>query len=256
MRFVKSVAAERFDQGEKGFGILFFYPVFDTALHEIFFIALNFVHDLFAQHLAELIGLAPGEARQPDGDEQHLVLIHNHAIGFVQPFFQARVKVSHFFASVFGVDKFGDAIHRAWPVKRDHSHHVFDTRGLELFDVLTHLRAFKLEDTRRLATRQQFKGFLAFAVLLLVALDRVQRDFLQHNLFPARLLDELDRVIQNSEVGKAQEVKLDQAQFFEVRLLVLCDASFRGVFGVAQLQRHEMFQRFVRHNHARRVHSR
>ena len=195
MRFVKSVAAEWFDQGEKRFGILFFYPVFDTALHEIFFIALNFVHDLFAQHFAELIGLAPGETRQTNGDEQHLVLIHDHSIGFVQPFLETRVKVSHFFASMFGVDKLGDAVHRAGPVKRDHSHDILDTGRLELFDVLAHLRAFKLEDTRRLAARQQFKGLLASAVLLLVALDRVQRDFLQHDLFPTRLLDELDRVI-------------------------------------------------------------
>src|SRR5438094_767451 len=82
-----------------------------------------------------------------------VVIVDDHAIGLIQPFFQAWVEIGHFLALMLGIDEVGDTIHRAGTVKRNHSHHVLDTCWLELLDIFAHLRALKLEDTRCLTAR-------------------------------------------------------------------------------------------------------
>ncbi len=78
---------------------------------------------------------------------------------------------------MLGIDEVGNAVHRAGTVERDHRHDILDTRRLELFDVLGHLRPFKLEDAGCLAARQQIERFLTFGILLIVARHRVKRYF-------------------------------------------------------------------------------
>jgi len=60
----------------------------------------------------------------------------------------------------------------------------------------------------------------------------------QDHLFATRRLDKLDGIVQDGQVGEAQEVELDEAQFFEMLLFVLSDAPLARIFGVAQLQGH------------------
>ena len=156
---------------------------------------------------------------------------------------------------MLGIDEIRDTIHRTWAVERNHCHDILDTRWLELFDVLGHLRALKLEDTRRLTTCQQVKGLLTFGVLLIIARHPVKRDLFQYHLLITCDLDVLERIIQDGQVREAQEVELDQAQFFQVRLFVLRNASLAGVLGITQLQRHKVIQRLICNNYACRVHA-
>ena len=64
---------------------------------------------------------------------------------------------------MLGIDEIRDTIHRAWTVERNHGHDILDTRWLELFDVLGHLRALELEDTRCLTTCQQVERLSSVA---------------------------------------------------------------------------------------------
>ena len=133
---------------------------------------------------------------------------------------------------MLSVNEIGDTIHRAGPVERDHGHDILDTRRLELFDVLGHLRTLKLEDTGCLAARQQVERLLTPGVLHLVSY-RVEWHLLQNHFFPACLFDILERIIKNGQVGETQEVEFDQSEFLEMRLLILCDTPLAGVFGIA-----------------------
>ena len=110
------------------------------------------MHNLLAKHLAEFVGFTPGEARQADGDEQYLVLVYYHTIGFIQPLLKPWVEIGHLLATMLGVNKVRDAIHRAGTVERNHRHDILNSARLELLNVLGHLRTFELEDTSRLTT--------------------------------------------------------------------------------------------------------
>src|SRR5207237_2337999 len=90
---------------------------------------------------------------------------------------------------MLGIDEIRDTIHRTWAVERNHRHDILDTRWLELFDVLGHLRALALEDTRRLTTCQQVERFLTSGVLYIIARDPGKRDFLHHYLLTTYVLD-------------------------------------------------------------------
>ena len=101
---------------------------------------------------------------------------------------------------MLGVNEVGNTIHRSGPVKRDHRHHVLDTGWLELFDVLGHLRALELEDTRRLTACQQVERFFAFRVLLIIIWHHIKWYFFQHHILITRLFDIFERVIQDGQV--------------------------------------------------------
>ena len=102
-----------------------------------------------------------------------------------------------------------------------------------------HTVGFQLEDTGRLTGGKQLKSLAV-----------VQRDFLEVDSLAPRLADEAYGAVQHGEIAQAEEVHLEQADFFDgVHLelrhdAVVADVSLQGdVFG----------ERLTRYHHARRM---
>ncbi len=122
------------------------------------------------------------------------------------------------------------------PEEGDHGRQVVDRGRPELLDVAAHARRLELEDAGRLARGQQLEG-----------LGVVERDGLEVDALAAVLLDEVDRLAQDGQVGEAQEVELEQAQRLDAVHLVLRHERVRVG---RTLERHELGQRLAADDHA------
>ena len=111
------------------------------------------------------------------------------------------------------------------------------------------------------AVRLELKHALGVAALQQgVGLRVVQRQLVQVDLLAARLLDQLDRVVEQRQGAQAQEVHLEQADLFQVAHDPLrrddrLAGPRAGVVALADdaLQRHVIGQRAVGDHHAGRV---
>ena len=166
----------------------------------------------------------PGDA---GGNLDHLLLIHDHAVSFLENLLELRQVVGHPLAAQLARDEIVDHTHRPGAVKGVQSNQVSEAVGLGAPQDVRHAAAFKLEYPRRQSLSEQ-----------LIGLAIVERHTREIQPLAARRFNQLQAVIDNRQRGKPQKVHLEQADGFEVVHRVL-----RGDFIFAALvQRHDFLQ--------------
>ena len=143
--FVESVAGEGFNEVENLGAHLAGVALPDGAGNEAFPLLGHQLGDFLAHSLADGVGFAQRVAGEVLQDVEHLVLINDDAVGFVQQFFHTGVRVGDFRAAVLGTDEAVDVFHRAGAVKGNHRGDVAQVGGFQFPDVALHSRAFQLE---------------------------------------------------------------------------------------------------------------
>ena len=190
--------------------------------------------DLLPHRFAHDVGLSQRVSGELLENQQHLVLIDDHAVGLFQHVLQDRMRVAHGSTTMLGVDERRDLLDGPWPVERDHGREVAQGGGLELLDVAPHSRALQLKDTGGLPSHQHLER-----------LGVVQGHFVQVDLFSPGLGNELAGLLEDGQVDQPQEVHFQQAQLGDGahRELGHGDGAV-GPLG-ASVQRHRVHQRLV-----------
>ena len=116
--------------------------------------------DLLAHRLPHGVRLPQRIAGEVLQNVQHLVLIDNDPVGFIQQLFHAGMGVGNLLPAVLGADKAVDMLHGAGPVQGDHRRNIAQIRRLQLLDVPLHPGAFQLKQVGSVARPQQFVGRL------------------------------------------------------------------------------------------------
>src|SRR5260370_40794855 len=104
------------------------------------------------------------------------------------------------------------ALERHGTVERVERRQILDARGLVAAQNIAHAGRLKLEDAAGKAAR---KYFVRFGI--------VERQVLKTQFHAVALLDQLDRVVDERQRGKAQKIHLKQRQFFQGVHVVLRD---------------------------------
>ena len=84
-------------------------------------------HDLWnllPHGLPDYVSFSQAVAGERLQNQQHLVLVDYDPVGVLKDLVQAGVRRPHGFASMFGINKRGNLLHRSWPVQRYHRRHV------------------------------------------------------------------------------------------------------------------------------------
>ena len=210
VRFVEGVRGELPPVGPDLVQHLLGMAVFYAALDKIGIQALQHV-DFFLSHgLAELVGLAFGEARHLLGNPHHLLLVHGYAVGFLQEFAHDRQVEGDLFLAPFAGDEGGDVIHRPRTVEGVHSDEVLEALRVQALQPLLHAGRFKLEDAFGIAPRIE-----------VVCGGIVNGNCLNINVYPVPFLDLRQALHDDGQGPQAQEVHLQHAHFFDVGTFVL-----------------------------------
>ena len=198
---VEGIAGEGFDEVKNLDGQLAFKPLALGAVNKPVTFFGHQRGDFLAHGLPYRIRLAQRITGKPLQDQEHLVLVNDHAVCLVQQFFQAGVGIGDGRAPVLGLDKSVDVLHWARPIESNHGGDVTQVGGFQLLDVALHPGAFQLEEVGCLARGKQFKRFLV-----------VQRQAPEVYLDTPGLVQQLCCPVQDGQVGQPQEVHFEQAQ--------------------------------------------
>ena len=235
MGLVEGVTGEGFDQVENLHRQGLVEALGGCPGHEVVAFLGHQRGDLLAHRLAHDVGCAQGVPGELLQYEQHLVLVDNDAVGLVQQFLQAGVRVGDRRPAVLGINEAVNVLHRPRPVQGDHGGDVADVGRLELFDVTLHTGAFQLEYVGGVARGQQLEGLAV-----------VQRQRLQIYLDSLAPANQLHGLVQDGKAGETEEVHLQQA---EMRHRVHAELGHHHRAGFLApgrtLQRHGLGQRLV-----------
>ena len=182
----------------------------ETAVDEL---RLHLVHHLLvllAHRLAERVGLAAREPGQRAGEQHDLLLIDGDAVGGLEERLHHRMIVGDPLPAVLALDVLGDVLHRPGPVERVHRHEIFDPVGLKRAQMLLHPVGFELEESRRVAPREDGEG-----------LGVVERNRLDVHRLAARLLDARQALLEHGQRLEPQEVHLEQPDRLHEMTVVL-----------------------------------
>ena len=235
VRFVESVAGKGFNQVKNLYRQLLFETLAQGPVDKPLPFLGHQRGDFLAHRLADRIRFPQGIASEVLQNQQHLVLIDDDPVGFIQQFLQAGMGIGNRRAPVLGFNKGVDMLHRPRPVQRNHRRDVVQARRLQFLDIPLHPRAFQLKQVRSLARGQQGKGRLV-----------IQRQPPQVNLDAPGLVHQLHRPVQDSQVGQPQKVHFQQTQLRH-RIHRILGHHYRAVFipPARPLQRHRLGQRLV-----------
>ena len=203
MGFVESVGSELLPVGPdflQDFGIV---PIGFAAFNELGFQGIQLVFQLLTHGFTQCVGLATREVGQQSRQQHHLLLIDGDAVGVLQVLLHDGDVVLDFLASLLTVDELRNVVHRAGTIEGVHSDKILKRRGLQLAQVLLHTAGFKLECAHRVAI-----------AIELVGQRVIQRNVVNIHLHPLGFLDVRDRLLEDGEGGKSEEVHLDQANVF------------------------------------------
>ena len=206
MGFVEGVAGERLDEIEDGARLGVAVAVFDGSGDELLAFRLHEGGDLLRHGFADGVCVLQFVAGELLHDEQHLVLKDDDAVGLVQDLREIRVRVLDQRAVVLGAAVRADVLHGARPVERDERDEFGDAGRAQLLDGAPHARRLELEDAERVAAAEHVER-------LRVAIG--ERREVDGDAVCA--LDVLDGAPEDGEVGEAEEVHLQQADFGDLR---------------------------------------
>ena len=197
---------------------------------------------LLADRVAEGVGLGTGEAAEGDGGGHDVLLVDEDPVGLLQVRLEQRMEIGDWFLAVLPADVGRDVVHRPGAEERDHRCQVVYRARLRLPDVAAHPRRLELEDSARLARREQVER-----------LRVVERNVVEVELDPALLPDQVDGVAQDRQVGEAEEVELEESERLDAVHLVL---GHQRVGVGRPLERHQLGQRLAGDDDARGVRGR
>ncbi len=180
-------------------------------------------------------GLKPGDHLQDLGD---LLLVDDDAVGVGQNLGQQRVEERHRRRVVFALHVPWDLVHRSGAVEGDECRNFLEAVGAKLAAQAGHAPGLHLEHPGGVAVLEQLVGLRVAEVQLV----RVHLD-------AAVVLHVQDRVADDSQVPKAQEVHLQQADLLDGPHLVLGD-----YVAVGPLHRADVGQGLPADHHAGGVH--
>ncbi len=174
------------------------------------------------------------------GNLHHLLLVHQHAVGVFEGVFHRRVDVGDGSAAVFALDEVLDPLHGTGAVEGDHGDDVVEHGGFEVAEVALHAGRFQLEHAGGVAGAEQLEG-----------LGVVQRKAGDIDVGAVDFADDAQRIVDDGEVGQAEEIHFEQAELLDRAHGVLRgEAAFLGA-----LERHVGNDWLGRNHHAGRVHS-
>ena len=148
------------------------------------------------------------------------------------------MQIVRLFLALLAGDEARNIIHRPRPVQRVDGDDILDAVGMHLLQHVAHAGAFQLEHAHRVAVAQHVVG-LGVVVRNLVD---VEGRFTQP--------DQLQRLLDDGERLEAEEVELHEARLLDVFHVVLRRRNGRARIAV---ERHQVFQRTVADDHARRM---
>ena len=236
MGLVEAVALERLERLEHRVDDLRRDAALGGLLDELVLLGAQHRRLLLADGVAERVRLGPGEAAERHGRGHDVLLVDEDAVRLLEVRLEQRMQVGDLLLAVLAPDVGRDVVHRPGPEEGDHRGQVEHRRRPQLLDVAAHARRLELEHAGRLARRQQLEG-----------LGVLERQVVEVDLDAALLLDEVDGLAQDGQVGEAQEVELEQAERLDAVHLVLGHQPV-GVGRV--LERHQLGQRLATDDHA------
>ena len=205
MGLVEGVSRERLDEVED----LLRQPLLVALLHragdEALALGQHHLGDLLSHRLPHHVRLAERVTGEGARDLQYLVLVRDHPVGLVEDRREVGVRVVCLRAAVLHLNVARDVLHRPWPVEGDHRGQLADIARPQLGDVAAHAGGLQLEDPERLPPRQHL-GRELVAVGDRFKLERLA----------GRLTDEVGRTAEDGEVGEAEVVELEEADFGHV----------------------------------------
>ncbi len=174
-------------------------------------------------------------------DLQHLLLVHDDAVGLLEDLLQFRKIVGDSLAAVLALNEVFHhaALQRAGAVECVERAQISDARGLVLAQNVAHTGRFKLEHAAGVGLRENF-----------VRLGVVKREIVERGLRAGMRGDQVERVLDDVERGEAQEVHLEKRQLFETHHVVLGD----DFIFVRFVEWNKILQRNRRVDDARGVH--
>ena len=193
---------------------------------------------LLADGLAQVVRLRRAEPADPAGDGHVLLLVDGHAVGRLQDGAQGLVVVDDRGRVLLVARVRRDELHRPRPVEGHDGDEVLELRGADLAERLLHAGALELEHAGGVAAGEHLVGLLV-----------VERQLVDLDADAARLLDDLERGLDDVQVAQAEEVHLEQAELGDV-----VHVELRDELGLALLlQRQVLGERLVADHHGGRV---
>ena len=234
----KPIAGERLDQLPQRLGKYLVVAALYRTGHELTLLLGHERGDLLAHGFAEHVGLAPREPGNLAGNLEHLILVDDDPVGLLQQGLQVGMEIGNLFGAVLRGHEIGNALHRPWPIESHNGDQVRNLVGPQLLETPPHAAGLQLEHGRRLPLGQHVVGPLGPLVGV------VHRQRFEIKLLTPVLAHEPHGPVEDGEVGKAEEVHLQQTDLFddpERPLGNAAQASFLVVFR-RPLQRHVLDQ--------------
>ena len=185
------------------------------ALHEGFLERVEHGFLLLAHGLAELVGLALGEAGQLLRQAHDLLLVDRDAVGLLEELLHLGEVVVDLGRVVLARHEVRDVVHRARTVEGVHGDQVLETLGVQADQPLLHAAGFELEDALGVAAGVE-------------VVDRrvVDGDLLDVDVRAEALLDEGQGAVDDGEGLEPEEVHLEHAHILDLGAFVLADPDF------------------------------
>ena len=203
---------------------------------------LHLGHDvglLLAHGLAQRVRVGHAEARHRHGDQHHLLLVDDDAVGLLQDRLHLGREIAELLA-LLALDVLVDQRHGARPVEGVQGGELFEARRLDPPQQVGHAARLKLEDAARapLAEERKVSGSSSGTS------SRSEVDPL--------LAHDLDRVVDDGEGAQAQEVHLQEPEALDdVHVPLGHDLLFVALGDL--VEGHELVERARRDDDARGV---
>ncbi len=192
--------------------------ILDASLYELRFHRIDNVLLLLTHGLTQSIRLATSKVGQKTRQQHDLLLIDGDAIRILEIFFHHWNIIGDRFTTVLSRNKGRDVIHRSWTIERIHSHNIANAVWLKFLEILLHARRLKLEGTNG-ATRSK----------KLVGEFIINRNMINVNLYATGLTYIIQRLVDDTQGLKTQEVHLNQAGRFNDVAVILSHKQFRSM---------------------------
>ncbi len=246
MRLVERVAGERHEDVPHGLRGLFGISMLLHAGEERNLLLGQHFRLLLAHRSTQHVCLAQRIAGEDSRRGLHLLLVDDQTVGLVEHFLK---RFGHFgvdwrdlLQTVLALRIVGVRIHihRTWTVQRDQCGNIVEVVRLQRFQQRAHAVGIELEHAERVATGQQVVGGAV-----------VQRNLRMVDAFLAVRLDVVQGVSDHRQVGKSEEVHLDQTERFA---RMVFERGGDGAVGTFQ-QRRRVGDRLAAHDGGAGVHT-
>ena len=212
VRFIEAVTGKVDHEVEDVIRRLFIDAILHGACDKGIPVLLQDLRLLVSHGAAEHVGLAEGKTAHDRGDLHDLFLIEDDAVGFLQDGSQRWMRVLDGDLSMFSLDEIfrHAAAQRSRTVECDHRDEVFEAVRVELHQKIRKAGGLGLENACGVARAEHLARLLV---------DR--RNAVDVDGDTAVRPDHLDRIMDDGEVSKPQEIHLEKAELLDLIFFVL-----------------------------------